>query len=93
MLCAAEEELEASDQIRWGELPMPSLQHVPLDTLSTGVSKLGNIAQSIVLYITVHAMRSICVPAEQGISLSRKAAVAAEFCGHLVAAKKGCVLH
>lgn len=55
--CAAEEELETSDQTRWGELPMPSLQHVPLDTLSTGVSKLGNTAQSVV-YITVHAMHS-----------------------------------
>lgn len=92
MSCAAEEELEASNQTRWGELPMPSLQHVPLDTLSTGVSKLGNIAQSVGLYIIFHAMRSTCVAAEQGSSLSKKAAIAAQFCGHLLA-KKGCVLH
>lgn len=29
------------EQARVGELPMLSLKHVPLETLSTGISKLG----------------------------------------------------
>ena len=29
------------EQARLGELPMLSLKHVPLDTLSIGISKLG----------------------------------------------------
>ncbi len=40
----AEEGFQAGERPGWGELPMRSLKHVPLETLSTGTSKLGKCA-------------------------------------------------
>ncbi len=37
----AEAEEDVVEQTRLGELPMLSLKHVPLEMLSTGMSKLG----------------------------------------------------
>ena len=40
-MLVAEDEVDMAEAPRWGELPLLSLHHVPLDSLPAKVSKLG----------------------------------------------------
>lgn len=44
---SADEELDDSVGAAWSQLPLPSLQHVPLKALSAGASKLGQCSRQL----------------------------------------------
>lgn len=49
----ADETMAGAEGAAWAQLPMHSLQHVPLDSLTTGISKLGQCSCHLSIPVSV----------------------------------------